>query len=148
MAEKEIPVKYRLKAIEVLEVKLECPLIPNPKNITYGFTINVEQKVDVKKKCVIVFIEILVAVEVVEKESMQVGSVKLSYIYEVDNLESFINTKTGLVKFPDEFNTTLNDISISTSRGVLFSLFKGTFLHNAILPLVNPKDIVPKEKSS
>jgi hypothetical protein len=34
----------------------------------------------------------------------------------------------------------LNRISISTTRGAMFSTFKGTFLHAAILPIVDPKN--------
>jgi hypothetical protein len=33
----------------------------------------------------------------------------------------------------------LNSVSVSTVRGMMFSAFKGTFLHNAVLPVIDPK---------
>lgn len=36
------------------------------------------------------------------------------------------------------FATTLNSIAYSTSRGVIFMALKGTHLHRALLPLINP----------
>jgi uncharacterized protein YbbC (DUF1343 family) len=33
----------------------------------------------------------------------------------------------------------LNSISLSTTRGAMFSTFKGTFLHGAVLPIIDPK---------
>lgn len=40
-------------------------------------------------------------------------------------------------KLPKKAFDTLNDIAISTVRGLMFSSFRGTFLHNAILPIVD-----------
>jgi len=31
----------------------------------------------------------------------------------------------------------INELAISTTRGSLFSFLKGTYLHNAILPIIN-----------
>jgi len=44
------------------------------------------------------------------------------------------------INLPSEFITTINSLSLSTSRGILFMLFRGTFLHSAILPIIDSSD--------
>jgi hypothetical protein len=43
------------------------------------------------------------------------------------------------VKLPSDIIIAMNSISISTIRGIMFSTFKGTYLHNAFLPVIDPK---------
>jgi hypothetical protein len=58
----------------------------------------------------------------------------------VENLEEFRKKDSEEFEIPEFFNTTINSISLSTIRGIMYSHFKGTFLHNTILPIVNPVD--------
>ena len=47
---------------------------------------------------------------------------------------------TGMPQeLPTDIIVTINSISISTIRGIMFSTFKGTYLHNAFLPIIDPK---------
>lgn len=50
------------------------------------------------------------------------------------------------VSFPDNILVTFNSISISTMRGLMFAQFKGTFLHNAILPIIDPGSFITNDK--
>ena len=60
--------------------------------------------------------------------------IKSSSRYFLNKLLDWISISEPL----DIFISTLNSISISTTRGMMFSAFRGTFLHNAILPLIDP----------
>src|SRR5688572_23439090 len=42
---------------------------------------------------------------------------------------------------PDLLDEWLNNIVIATSRGILYSEFRGTFVDNAILPFIDPDDL-------
>jgi hypothetical protein len=44
----------------------------------------------------------------------------------------------GQVALPKDLISSLNGITISTMRGLMWSTFKGTYLHRAVLPIVNP----------
>jgi len=39
----------------------------------------------------------------------------------------------------------VNSIALSTTRGLLFAQFRGTPLHNTILPLIDPADFSVNE---
>ena len=67
---------------------------------------------------------------------MQVHNVRVSG-FEFENLASFVVDKE--VKLPSDIIIAINSISISTIRGIMFSTFKGTYLHNAFLPVIDPK---------
>ena len=49
-------------------------------------------------------------------------------------------------KLTEELKDVLNSISISTTRGVMFSTFKGTYLHNALLPVVDARQMVNEKE--
>jgi hypothetical protein len=64
----------------------------------------------------------------------------VSCIFEIANFEDVIKLEAdGKVNIPQSLIETFNIISISTTRGVMFSTFKGTFLHGAVLPIIDPK---------
>ncbi|MDX2047384.1 MAG: hypothetical protein SFU87_11400 [Chitinophagaceae bacterium] len=48
---------------------------------------------------------------------------------------------------PSEFENVLKTISISTMRGLMFSEFRGTPLHGAILPIIRGDSLVPINES-
>ena len=74
-----------------------------------------------------------------KNKKTELGSIKVSCVYYIDNLTEFKSTDNKQFDFPNDFISTVNSISISTARGIMFSQLKGTFLHNAILPILDPK---------
>lgn len=54
----------------------------------------------------------------------------------------------GIVTLPQDLADILNSISISTTRGLMFSAFKETFLHNAFLPIIDPKQFSQLKKAA
>jgi hypothetical protein len=130
-------VSFQLKAIELLEFNLKNPQIPLNLERTYKFNINIEQRINNEEKLVIV----ITSVDLIHEEDQQChASIKTSCIFLVENLENFTLPDSNVVNLPDQFVVTLNSISLSTTRGIMFSSFKGTFMHNVYLPIVNPSD--------
>ncbi|MFN8258142.1 MAG: hypothetical protein U0W24_20805 [Bacteroidales bacterium] len=129
-------IEFQLKAIELIDVNLKHPAIPFNQPTLFHFNINIEHKINPDNNLVIViaFINILH-----EDKETNLGSLKSSCIFEIVNFNEFYNKETNQVSFPDNILVTLNSITISTVRGIMFSQFKGTFLHNAILPIIDPK---------
>ncbi|MBC7426106.1 MAG: hypothetical protein H7321_06185, partial [Bacteroidia bacterium] len=67
------------------------------------------------------------------------GEISASFIYKADDFEyAVITTTDGNLSIPDSVMDNLNSLSISTMRGIVFTTFKGTFLHNAYLPIIDP----------
>jgi hypothetical protein len=132
--------EMQLRAIEILNSSLNLPANPNvPVNI-FNFSISIESRADTVNKLVFV----IVHVEIKNDDLSAVfGTLSVSCIFEIVNFKDVVKIEAdGKVNIPEQLTETLNSISISTTRGVMFSTFKGTFLHGAVLPVIDPKQFI------
>lgn len=127
----------QLKAIELLSGSINLPSVPNLALTNFTFNINLESKADGTNELVFV----IVSVQIKNEDQTHVlGSLAISCVYNIVNFDEIIKVEpTGKLDIPQPLIEILNSISISTVRGVMFSTFKGTFLHNAFLPIIDPK---------
>lgn len=137
-------IHFLIKGIELYDIALNHPPKILPQEITFHFDINVDHKINMKKKRLAVIIKINVYNE--SEKKILFGSVNSGYIFEINNLEDFYDPEKKLHDFPEDFLHTVHSISISTARGLMFSNFRGTYLHNAILPIIDPKSLVPNKQ--
>lgn len=133
----EQEITFGIKGIELLDFSITSPTKPIELNAPFQFNINIEHRFKLETKTIFV----IVSVNILAKDTdIKIGNAKINCIYNVTNLDEFVDN--GKVIFPNEFIITLNSISLSTCRGILFTLFRGTFLHNAVLPIIDPKGFV------
>ena len=133
----DMNIDMQIKAVELLNHSLTLPANPNTSITNYNFNVSIESRADSAKKLVFVIVHIDIETD---NLSVLLGNLSVSCIFEIINFEDIIKVEAdGKVNIPQQLIETLNMISISTSRGVMFSTFKGTFLHNAVLPLIDPK---------
>ncbi len=136
---KDFTAEFRLQGIELLKGTLSLPPSMDVSVANFNFTIDVGSKVDAQNKLIFMIVDVEIRTE---DQQHLLGALSVSCIYYVENYEKLIKIlDNGRLNIPKSFLDTLNSISISTTRGVLFSTFKGTFLHNAILPLINPQQL-------
>jgi hypothetical protein len=140
----DLAADLQLKAIELLNGSINLPSVPNIQLTNFNFNISLESKADRENKLVFV----IVSIEIRNEDQTNIlGSLSISCIYNVGNFEEvIIIDPAGNLHIPQPLIEILNSISISTARGVLFSTFKGTFLHNAFLPIIDPKSFQPVEQ--
>jgi hypothetical protein len=140
----QVNVNFQLRGIELMEINLKQPLIPLNLERRYNFNINIEQRINNEEKLVIV----VTSVDLIHEEDQQShASIKTSCIFLIENFQDFITANSNQVNLPDQFIATLNSISLSTTRGIMFSHFKGTFMHNVFLPIINPSTVVIKKQN-
>jgi hypothetical protein len=133
----DFKIEMKLKGIEMLNGSLQLPSNQDLNITNFNFNINIESKADAPNKIVFVIVNIEIKNEV---QSVILGSISVSCIYEILNFVDVIKISTdGKLDIPQALIEVLNSISISTTRGVMFSTFKGTFLHNAVLPIIDPR---------
>lgn len=133
----DFKVEMQLKAIELLNGSMKLPPEPNVPITNYNFNICIESKADATNKLLFVIVNVDIRNG---DQSLILGSISVSCIYEIINFEELIKLNVdGKFDIPQPLVEILNSISISTVRGVMFSTFKGTFLHNAVLPIIDPK---------
>lgn len=125
-----------LTGMNLIGSGMELPenFAPAPK---YQFNLETSSRVMPAQRTIIVNSRIAVQDE---KNHKQLAWLSADYWFELPAFASVITKdKSGAYVIPADLQLSLNGISISTSRGLLFSAFRGTLLHNAILPLVDPQ---------
>ena len=136
-------ITFTATGIELLDYAITTPKQAIAAWTPYRFDLNIEHRFNIEQKRVFVVVTVRVHADGIESELV---SAKVSCIYNIVNLENFVEGKK--VTFPPDFIFKLNSISLSTVRGVLFTLFRGTFLHNVILPVIDPKQFVSENHQS
>lgn len=133
----DINLKIKFQTIEIMNCHIDVPMDNIQSLDTFHFNINTEMQINSEQK----FLIIIVNVQIYNSDkSIEIGCFKANNVFFVaENFEQ-IHNKLGKehIPIPKELATILNSISISTTRGAMWSSFKGTILHNAILPLWNP----------
>lgn len=129
-------IEFKIEGIELLEYSINSPNTKLPENTPYRFDLNIEHKISIEFKKVFVIISLNI---LYDELKLNLGHAKISCIYAFPNVDYFQSKENSMVEMPEALIITLNSISLSTSRGVMFALFRGTFLHNIILPIVDPK---------
>lgn len=126
--------ELHLKAIEVLSSTLTPPVETKSGDVDYLFDIGIEHRVSESERLVFVVVSVVIRADGLPES---LGSLTASCIFRIDNLEEVVipGPDNG-VQLPKKLIASLNNISISTTRGLMFANFKGTFLHNAVLPVV------------
>jgi hypothetical protein len=81
-----------------------------------------------------------------QNKTKKFGSISTSCIFEVSEYDQYVDTKGNTLHFPDDFTISINSIAYSTTRGIMFAQFRGTFLHGAILPVIDPKTFIINRK--
>lgn len=133
---KDFKIDLQLKSIELLKSNINIPTKIDVSLNTFNFNINLEVKADTQSKTLF----IIVSVDIKSEDQVHIlGSLSASCIYSVSEFEKTIKIDPdGKINMPQGLTDILNSISVSTVRGIMFSTFKGTFLHNAFLPIIDP----------
>ncbi len=133
----EINIPFQIKNIEILEVNLAFPGPMIKENNTFHYNINLQHRINQKNK--LIFIDTSIEILHQDKKT-KLGFIKATCVYFVETLLDYkSDIEEKLIDLPQAFLNTLNSISISTTRGLMFSNFRGTFLHNAVLPIIDPQ---------
>lgn len=140
-----VKIETRLKGIDI--IKCSIHEVANYQSITnFNFNVLIDSRYN--KNDNLLFN--IVTVDITnEEQSVVYGSISVNCIFEITNSdEIMIFKENGLVEINNEVHELLNNISISTTRGVMFGTFKGTFLHQAYLPIFDLKNKVNLPKTT
>ncbi len=137
---KETPAGIKLTGIELLSSTLSRPELAGTAQGVFSFNIRIIHDISRDKKLVFVIVHVNIQSQ---EEKKDVGSIAVSLIFEIANFEEVVTMLDEKnFKLTEELKDILNAMSISTTRGVMFSTFKGTYLHHALLPVVDARQLV------
>lgn len=122
--------------IELIGSELNFP--PDFKPVTsYDYGLDVESKFDQSNKLVIV--KLIVEIRA---SGFKCASQTAQFWFDVSRYEKEIKrNRGGAFEIPDDLQHRMNAVAISTSRGMIYFTLKGTILHNAILPNIDPSQL-------
>jgi hypothetical protein len=127
-------ISFRIKNIEIGQSNLVAINYVLANDVVYKFSINIEHLVDIDQNVIVIKPTVVIFVE---DEKSILANLSINLVLEIEDLAKYAIDKE--VKLPSEMLITMNSIAISTLRGIMFSTLKGTYLHNAILPVIDPK---------
>ncbi len=133
----EQSVSFQIKAIELLDVALTQQQQALPEQFTFNFNIGLEHKINPENQ----FLIVIGTVKIIHQDGQtQLASLKASCIFQIQDFFNFLDPANNNISIPQAILTTLNSVTVSTIRGIMFAQFRGTYLHNAVLPVINPQD--------
>jgi hypothetical protein len=140
MIEKNI--EFKIDRIDIINSSIIVPTQQSEVN-GFNFELQIQMKLDNINKVIMVFVDITVNTQ----ESKEViGRFIACCTFSISNYDDVVvKSKTKNFELPKIAIDILNSISISTVRGLMFGSFRGTFLHNAILPVVDPTLITSQQ---
>lgn len=74
-----------------------------------------------------------------DAKDLQIAELKVRTVFAIQNID--ILDDDGEVLLPKSLLVSFNQISISTTRGILFTKFQGTNIDDILLPLIQRSDI-------
>lgn len=126
--------EFSIKGIEIVNSIIQSPPIGGTA-VTFNFDIQFRVIPNVQENVLTVFADVVI--KDLEKD-VQVGQFSAVFHFTVLDLgKHLVKTDGKYLDVPDPLAKTLLGISVSTLRGLMFGAFKGTFLHNAILPVID-----------
>jgi len=78
------------------------------------------------------------------EKKIELGHLSIVNVFFIKDIEQYYNQDTKLVNIPPIAEASIVGISISHSRAILLAKTAGTFLQNAVLPVLNPQDFLTK----
>ncbi len=134
--------KFSLQGIELHESQI-LP-VPTPEESASGlnFNLNLENMVHEQNEWILCRVTVSIATQ----RSMQlVGKLVTMTVFKLADYNTVMEkVENGQPNIPAELQAILNGIAISTTRGIMFVVFKGTPLHGALLPLMDVKAFAPE----
>src|SRR6266496_3751975 len=142
MNEKSYNIKF--VAIDVISKSLHEPgkELTEKQDFTFNFLVDLKVNQEQKMAAVITDVTILRV-----KDNFKAAYFKLLCVFEFPDFDQiFKKIEEKRYDTPIELEILLKSTGISTIRGVIYSELKGTYLHNAVMPLIDMASLVKAQR--
>ena len=134
-------VQAAIKGINIIEIRLRTPEKQLNINAKFNYNIGFKHILNIEMNFITVIVNIVIGSDEIEDE---LGRYEIGVIFNVPMINEYYDKEEN--RLDSDLLSNLNIISLDTTRGIMFSVNRGTFLHNAILPLVSPESITTKKE--
>lgn len=136
---KPLSFSFKLISINILSFSLKNEQnLKNESNFVFG--IGVQDKINIDKNTIEVITTVIIYSDKTKKT--EIGDLKTSNIFEVKDMKMHIQKEDNIIGFPKVILASLVGISISNTRGILVAKAAGTALAKAIIPIINPTNML------
>lgn len=134
-----INMQFKLKGVELLKTQINAPVLDfAPKE--FQFDLSLESRIESTQKLIMVAVTADVRSD---NKTEKLATVSSVCIFGIENFDQIVKiSPENHFETSDEVMFVLISISFSTLRGIMFEQFRGTYLHTAILPIIDPKQFV------
>ncbi len=127
--------KIRFVAVQIISKSLSLPISGFNLNTEFNFESLSDIKVDKDQKFALSTTDVFIKEKI---SNEQVASFKTLCVFEFPDFEEvFTKISDNQYDIPEELEILLKSTGLSTSRGIIFSELRGTYLHGAIMPLID-----------
>ena len=135
-------INFRFVGIELVFKSVEeMPL--NGVGPQFFFDLRVDIKVHAELKLVIPFVTIKIRGG---EEPVELAKIGVSCLFEIEDFENvLLMNEHGLYVVPPALEATIKPVAVSTARGVMYSEFRGTYLNNAVLPVIYMQSLIEEK---
>lgn len=129
--ENDIENQVKLLDIQILNSSYNAPLVETEVN-GFSFAIGMKVQLNPENQC----IEAITDIKIYSEDNeILFGTFVTKSIFFVEDYQELPTKNKKLKNLDGAFFEALSKIAVATTRGVMWHHFKGTFLHNAILPI-------------
>jgi hypothetical protein len=131
-----------MKSLEIQKASMDMALIGQCQTDNFNFKLRVQHdfREEEREVAVTAFFGIY------QTDAKELGAVDIQIIYSIANWAEVVRSEpTGELTIPEGLRSMLNSLTISTSRGVVFTLFHNAKLSNVIFPIIDPANLVAQQ---
>ncbi len=133
-------IHFRFTAIHILSKKLE-PL--TKEGIPQEFTFQIKTEVKVQEQINVVIPHVMIQI-MNDKTQKELAEFTVGCFFEIEDFNNaIIKNEEGVYIIPQSLLGIILPVSISTVRGIIYSELRGTYLQNAIMPVVFVNEMKP-----
>jgi len=141
-------ITFSIKGILVTKFSLDLKdelikqQIQKPEFNEYSFEVNVVNQGYIKENILISMINMKVFLD--KEKNTELGNISISNIFEINDLKNFLDQDKNILNLPNSFEASIIGISLSHTRAIFVTKCAGTFLQNAVMPILNPSEFLKK----
>ncbi len=129
-------IKIALRFVGLYIVSKEMSEMPLDLSLTpvFNFDIRVESKVQAPRNLILSVVHVSIS-EL--NKPLKLANISTACLFEITDFINVVKpNEAGLYVIPEQLEALIRPVSISTTRGIIYSEFRGTYLNNAIMPII------------
>ncbi len=112
----------------------------NPGSQIYNFEVTTESSLQKDNHNIFIFVKVNLSEE--PERAIHLASFIFVCIFEIENYDEVVTLNdNGLYTIDYDLEMYLRSASISTSRGIIWCELKGSYLHNAVMPVIDVRSL-------